>query len=430
VEHLREVIHSQEIISQYRKEKQFFTRERALTFSTVVMVMIRGHKFAMQGGLNKVFKEQERADETPTPAALCEARQKIKPGVFAYLNEILCADYFRLGGTGDGDKRWHGRRVLGYDGTLLNLPDTPELGQAFSRQCNQHTTYVQGQAVVLYDVLNDIGLAGQLGPIGREQDPLMHELWQVTQVGDVLVMDRNFVDYSLIAQAIHGQRDVIIRCPHRGFSEVLAFWDSPDTERLVTLCVPRSAQAYVQEHELPESIQVRLIKFQLPSGETEVLLTTLCDVAQFPAEEFYTVYGWRWLEETYFGRFKNILEVERFGSSKEALIQHNFAALIFIATLDSILVRKPQAVLRARDEARHTQTRAKVNRVVSYVALIDHVVSLLSDTHSNTAEVLRELQAAFMRNPTRHRPGRHSPRLKLKHSRKLRYQQYHKRVVA
>jgi len=44
------------------------------------------------------------------------------------------------------------------------------------------------------------------------------------------------------------------------------------------------------------------LKFTLPTGETEVLLTTLCDQRRYPTAEFYQVYGWRWGNETYYDR--------------------------------------------------------------------------------------------------------------------------------
>jgi hypothetical protein len=59
----------------------------------------------------------------------------------------------------------------------------------------------------------------------------------------------------------------------------------------VHLTVSSSAQPqrFVREHKLPRSVPVRLLKFTLPSGENEVLLTTLCDQQEYRREEFYTV---------------------------------------------------------------------------------------------------------------------------------------------
>jgi len=46
----------------------------------------------------------------------------------------------------------------------LNLPDYPAIREAFSVQVNQYGACVQGLGGVLYDLLNEIGLASDLGP--------------------------------------------------------------------------------------------------------------------------------------------------------------------------------------------------------------------------------------------------------------------------
>lgn len=421
-----------EIVERYREEAQQFVRKRVLTFARVLVALLRGHKLALQTTLNKAFKELGELEQVPSASSYCQARQKVKPEVFRYLNRIASDDYYRLGGTGDGVVRWHGRRLIGYDGTVLNLPDTPELRAEYGVQHNQHTSYVQAQAGVLYDLLNDIGLEGALGVKGSEQALLQDELWERTQVGDVLVLDRNFRDYALLARAVQNGRDIVLRCTRNGPSVVRAFWESPAVEQAVELPLPQTAatRREVRVRGLPAALAVRLVKVALPTGETEVLLTTLLDAQQFPAQEVGQVYGWRWGHETYYGRLKGIFEVERFSGTTPRAIQQDFFGVLFLATLEGILVRRPQAQLRARDTARQTATPAKVNRAVSYVALLDRVVVLLADPQANTETVLRELQDVLLTNPTRHRPGRHFPRPLLKHSRRLRFHQYRKRISA
>lgn len=345
---------------------------------------------------------------------------------------MACADYYRLGGTGTGVKLWHGRRLVGYDGTDLNLPDTPAMRAAYSVQRNQHTSYVQAQAGVLYDLLNHIGLGAALGAVGSEQALLREKLWDRTQPGDVLVLDRNFRDYALLARAVQSGRDVIVRCARNGLSAVQAFWESDALEQQVELTMSRNttSQRRVLAQGLPATIRVRLLKYSLPTGETEVLLTTLLDSQTFPREDIYQVYGWRWGQETYYGRIKGIFEVERFSGSSPEVIQQDFFGVIFLATLEAILSHQPQEELRQRDEHNHTQTPARVNRAISYVALVDRAVALLANPLVDTSDIIRELHALFLTNPTRHRPGRTTPRKVLKHSRRLRYYQYRKRIYA
>jgi hypothetical protein len=409
-----------------------FTRDRVLTLPIVALSILRGHKVSQQNALNKIFRELDQLEAVPTASAYCQARQKLKPELFARLNQIVVEDFYRLYGADGAVKRWRGHRLLGSDGTKINIPDTPSLRAAFTVHSNQHEEFVQATAVVLHDLLNDIGLQASLGPVSGEKRPLLEQLWEATEESDVLVLDRNFGDYSIVAWAVVSNRDVIIRCRRQSFSVVEEFWQSDKLEAIVTLNVSQSAetQRYVRAHSLPESVRVRLLKFTLPTGETEVLLTTLCDRRQYPRKEFYTVYGWRWGDETYYDRIKNIFEVERFSGESEQIIRQDFFGVIFLSTLESVLTKSAQAVLIERDQAREPETQAKVNRAVSYVSLVDEAVGLLLDERVHPEDALDRLRQLFQKNPTRHRAGRKNERLKLKHSRKLRYHRYKKRLLA
>src|SRR5262249_6350495 len=400
-----------------------FTRTRALTLPIVALSILRGHKVSQPNALNKVFRELDQLEAVPTASAYCQARQKLKPELFTRLNQMVVEDFYRLYEANGAVKRWRGRRLLGADGTRLNLPDTPNLRAAFTVNSNQYEEFIQATAVVLHDLLNDIGLKASLGPLSGEKRPLLEQLWEATEESDILVLDRNFGDYSIVAWAVLTRRDVIIRCRRQSFSVVEEFWQSDKLQAIVTLKVAQSAetQRYVREHGLPESVRVRLLKFTLPSGETEVLLTTLCDRRQYPRQEFYTVYGWRWSDETYYDRIKNIFEVERFSGATEQIIRQDFFGVIFLSTLESVLTKSAQEVLSERDQARETETQAKVNRAVSYVSLVDEAVGLLLDERVYIEDVLDRLHQLFQKNPTRHRAGRKYDRPKLKHSRKLRY---------
>jgi len=396
-------------------------------------MILRGHKVSQQNALNKFFRELDSLDQLPTASAYCQARLKLKPELFVHLNEVTNREFVELSQADGSLKRWHGHRVFGADGTKLNLPDTAQLRKAFSVVTNQHAQQgecVQSLAVVLYDLLNDLGVAASLSPLMAEKEPLLNQLWQATAVDDLLVMDRGFLDYSVIAFAVATNRRVTIRCPRCSFSEINAFWLSDEKERFVRLRVSRRQREFVREHNLPEEVLVRLMKFTLPSGEEEVLLTTLCDLELYPRQDFYQLYGLRWGEETYFDRIKNIFEVERFSGNNERVIRQDFFGVIFLATLDSVLCQSAQVELTKRDQERSRKLPSKVNRAVSYVTLIDHVTELLADDNLPPEEALEQLHKLLQTNPTRHGPGRRYKRPPRSAARSLRHQRYRKRLTA
>jgi hypothetical protein len=278
---------------------------------------------------------------------------------------------------------------------------------------------------------HELGLAASLGPVSGEKGPLFQQLWTATHPGDVLVLDRNFADYELIARAVHDGRHVVIRCP-RQFNAVKAFWDSPAQDQVIDLAAPDAAglRQKVRQGLLPARLRLRLLKFRLPSGQTEVLLTDLCDATTYPAAEFFALYGRRWGQETYYDRFKHIFEVERWSGHSVLTLQQDFWGVLFLTTLESVLAHTAQSALAHRDQRRQPATKAQVNRAVSYVALLDHVVALLLEANVSPDETLERLHDLFQTNPTRHRPGRRVNRPPLKYSRRVRYLLYRKRLTA
>jgi hypothetical protein len=417
----------------FRVSDQDFTRNRVLTITIVAVLILRGHKFSLQNALNKVFGALGKVFSVPSNSAYSQARQKLKPELFIHLNQVTCQDFYRRYGADDEVLTWRGHRVLAYDGTYLNLPDTQQLRAKYSVQRNQHESdKVQALAGVLYDVRNDIGLGAVLGPIQAEKNFLFNELWSQTRRGDLLVMDRNFADFTVIAWAAKHNRELLVRCPAQGFSAVNEFWNADHTQSIVTLTVPGTpaTKKFVRDHNLPQQVRVRLLKFTLSTGATEVLLTTLTDQRRYPSAEFEQVYHWRWSEETYFNRIKNIFEVERFSGLTETAIKQDFFGVIFLATLEGILAKAPQTELTMKDRKRRTKTQAQVNRAVSYVALVDRAAQLLADPRSSPEETLEELHHLFQTDPTRNKTGRKFERKKLKHSAKLSFHRYKKRLTA
>jgi Transposase DDE domain len=411
-----------------------FTRERVLTWPVVIMIMLRGQKVSLQTAVNKFFSALGEVWRVVTASAYRQARQKVQPEVFVHLNAVACEEYYARYGAENEVVLWQGHRVLGMDGSYLNLPDTAETRREFRVQTNQYpgAEQVQALASVLYDLRNDVGLSAALGPKQAEKTHLFETHLAVTRRGDVVVCDRAYADYSVMAMLLAWQCHFVIRFPRQSFTAVNAFWASPAQEHVVTLTVPASARTYVTEQRLPSTLRVRLLKVQLPSGDVEVLGTDLLDARRYPAAEFKGVYGWRWNHETYHDRIKNIFEVERFSGKSIHTIKQDFYGVIFLATLESILSKPAQAELtaQAQGEARACRTAPQVNRAVSYVTVLEHIVQLLGDPHHSPASTLAAIERLLLTSPTRQRPGRHFPRLKRSAAFRLRFAKYGKRIVA
>jgi hypothetical protein len=113
---------------------------------------------------------------------------------------------------------------------------------------------------------------------------------------------------------------------------------------------------------------IRVVKFQLPSGETETLISNLFDLA---IEEFPTLYFKRWPIETKYDVVKNKLALENFtGYSKNVILQ-DFWAVMYLTNLASV----------AKDEANELaqKERACKNNKYTYVPNMNQVIASLKD---------------------------------------------------
>jgi hypothetical protein len=435
VARLRHELHARSTQESYKMAPGDFSRQPILTFPRVATLILRGHKVSQQNALNKFFRELHQPHLLLTGSAYCQARQKLKPELFVHLNASVVEEFTHLAQAEQTWQSWRGHRLLGADGSKLNLPDSAELRAVYSLTGNQHGAAglcVQGLALVLYDLLNDLGLAAHLGALRHEPQVLIERLGAWTQANDLLVLDRNFSDYLLIAWAVQNQRQLVIRCQSNSFACVQDFLAAAEFDRVVSLPCPKRQKttSAVRALGLPAALTVRLLKFTLPTGETEVLLTTLVDPHLYPQAEFYQVYGWRWNQETYYDRLKNIFEVERFSGLSKLAIEQDFYGVIFLATLESALAQSAQSALTAAAQRRAAKAQPQVNRAISYVSLLDYTVALLADPQGSLEEVVGQLHRLFQTNPKYNAAGRKFDRPRRSPSRSLRNQRYRKRIMS
>ena len=84
---------------------------------------------------------------------------------------------------------------------------------------------------------------------------------------------------------------------------------------------------------LYENIKVRVVKFVLPSGEIETLVTNLFELDE---SEFKELYFKRWPVEIKFDIVKNKLELPAFGGFTENVILQDFWISMFLANMVSL----------------------------------------------------------------------------------------------
>src|ERR1700740_1972061 len=132
IRRLKKEVRAAEVMRRFRVKATDFTRVRVLTWPVVIVLMLRGQKVSLQNAVNKFFSAIGRVWEVVTASAYSQARQKVQPEVFVHLNAVVCEEYYTRYGQDQEVLLWHGQRLLGVDGSYLNLPDTEETRRELS----------------------------------------------------------------------------------------------------------------------------------------------------------------------------------------------------------------------------------------------------------------------------------------------------------
>jgi hypothetical protein len=311
-------------------------------------------------------------------------------------------------------QRWRGHRLIGVDSSLVRLPDTEELGQAFGwkEATNQHgatgTRYPEARLSVVYDLRNRVGLDVRLEPSTLGEVALALSQLEHLQPGDVEVNDRGFTGYFYLA-AVAPRSHFISRCSSGSFlaAQELFRLNQANQSRVVWLHAPPDQKAECHRLGLSLKMKVRFVSVRLPSGELEVLATSLLDQELYPTEEFLTVYHWRWGHETFHLMLKGRLELENFSGRTAEAIRQDVQAAVLLANLESLLSEPTQTTL---DKQATSQVHPRqVNRSNSYHALKDQMLDLLY-RDIPAAQVITQLMKLFKGSAVAVRPHRKVPR--------------------
>ena len=274
---------------------------------------------------------------------------------------------------------------------------------------------------VLFDVLNRGAIDATLAQANTYEVDLAIAHLAHTQRDDLLLMDRNYPSYRMLATLLKTERDFAIRCSAGSFSAArrMLKGDSANSQ-IVTLTPCAEQMPMIRASGLPETLMVRFVRVLLSTGEFEVLVTSLLDETLYPTYDFLALYGLRWGIESFYGLIKTRLTLENFTGLGVEAVKQDFYATIYRSGLESILTGTAQTILDAKD----TQYPQKVNRAVSFNAIKTQAFTLLMSDMA-TDVIFQQLTAMFLKNPCLERKDSNPPHKKSSATVLL---NYHKRL--
>jgi hypothetical protein len=410
VNNLKEVICSKSIVMEFRTDKKYFTRKRKQPFGEMILFMLNFVKKSLVIEIDnfiQIINTKGLSVNNFSKSAFVQKRIKIKPEVFKYLSEIIINGIYK--DTSSQIKLFKNFRLLAVDGSKITLPNTKELSDYFGESKNQtNTSVVQARVSTLYDVLNNFVLDSVIESlkIGERVLALRHSFkWEKN---DLIIYDRGYPSYDFIYEHFKGNVNFVMRATLTYSKVVIAFVESGKTSSLVDI-FPQEKHCFKgKDYNKNTAQRIRLVKVVLPSGEIEVLITSLLDSQEYPSNIFKELYFLRWKIETFYDELKNKIKVEYFtGLSKISVLQ-DFYCAIFISNLQSLIVNEVQEDLEIKNN--NTKLNYKINTNLSYGFLKNRVLELLFKEGS-AEDVFMELRTLFLNNTVPIRPERNNKRV-------------------
>jgi hypothetical protein len=304
-----------------------------------------------------------------------------------------------------------GRPLKALDGSALTLADTPKNRKAYPPlQCADKPSFPMMRFVVLFSLLSGaISLLAQ-GSLGVSELSLLGSLMSQLARGDILLGDRGFGCYPLIALLQHSLGvDFIGRTTRRidgrgrlkrlARNDWLILWKKNPR--------PSPWMSALQWAGLPVQMTLRALKgrcYQKGFRVRQVtLVTTLLDPQLYPAQEILQAYLRRWRLEMCLDDLKTTLKMDLLRGRSPEMVQKELYTRLIAHNLIRCLV--------AQAAAKHGVALERISFKGSLDAL-RHFSQAMAQARSKKkrrelwAQLLKTLAADLVPE----RPGRREPR--------------------
>lgn len=378
--------------NQHKFKSSDFTRNRKLTFSSVVGMILRMVKQSLQIACNWLGDLIEK--DPASKQAFSKARQKISPECFrAFHEDGLRVNYTEAPKGG----LWNGFRLIACDGSTVRLPESNELADEFGRWPTREGVSESppiARISEFTDMTTKLVLSGRIASCRESEEVLAEE--QLTEVVGkmralgqekiLFVYDRGYPSEKFINQHIELGVDFIFRLPRNFNNQVKKIYQQGISESLLL------------QEDWP---LLRIVQFELSSGEKELLFTSLRDDNRFSQEMLSEVYHGRWssMEEGY-KRQKITMQIENFsGKTTTAIRQEYWATLTIVNLIEMGCIEIEGHWIPGKLPERH------VNRSVIFGSMRDPTIEVIFGIIS-PEEYQKKFKKLALRSMLKVRPNR------------------------
>jgi len=351
-----------------------------------------------------LFSSRRVSEDT---GAYCVARARFPLDSLARIRCAVAAQAARA------EELWMGLRVRVLDGTAVSMPDTRKNQRAYPQSAEQKPGcgFPFMKLVGIFSLSTAVLLDYARGNKHQHELSLLHRLLDVFKRGDLVLADRGFSCYSLLALLWRNEVPALMRLHHArredlrhgkrlGKHDRLIIWHKPHNweRRYIPLKLWK---------RLAPQLAVRILRFRLhgPGFRTRsvTLVTTLLDPALYPAEQLALLYARRWQIELWFRDLKTSMGMNVLRCQSPKMI-HKELEMFFIA-YNLIRCLMIQAARDYHVALHRLSFQGTVDSTRQFSAALAQARS-----GKRQKQLIRDLLKAMAADLVPYRPGRREPR--------------------
>lgn len=375
-----------------------------------------GKQAACQSAVANIVTYQELAGlpaPTPDTGDYCRARAKLSEEA---LHDLTVEIAQEVEEQADRDWLWKGRHAKLVDGFTFTMPDTPANQQEYPQPPSQKkgVGFPIARACAILSLATACALNLAVGPYAGKQTgetALLRSLLDSLQAGDVLVADRFYCSFMMIALLLGGGVDVCARRHQRRHTDFRRGKRLGKNDHLIEWKKPAKPDWMddATYASIPETLVLREVRFQVvvPGRRVRTLtiITTLVDPEAYTAEDIARLYAFRWNSELDIRAIKQSLHLEHVRCKSPQMVRKE----LWTTLLGYNLVRTTAAAAAL--------LHGRQPRQISFTGTCQHLLSswmVLATGRVAPDEALRLCRALLERISqlvVADRPGRIEPRV-------------------
>lgn len=339
----------------------------------------------------------------------CQARAALPLEVLDEVHHSLLVEAHKAMATKD---LWCGHQVHVVDGTTVTLPDTPANQARYPQQSVQRPGcgFPLLRLTGLFSLATGLFTAWATGTWRDHELQLLNQLWEHLNPGDVLLGDRGFCTWGVLALCRHQGLHAVVRARGIKRRDLRRGQRLSRDERLVRWSKPRLRPRTISAalwKKLPSELTLRLVRCRVdqPGFRTRqvILVTTLLDRERYAPDALSELFLRRWQMELSLRDLKITLQMDQLSCKNPHTVERELRQHLLVHNLVRRLILESARV--------HGVARGRIS-FAGALAGARRFAEALAQVRSRQRrqQLFADLLAHLALDRIPSRPGRREPR--------------------